>query len=449
MRRVSEVIDCWFDSGAMPLAQWHYPFENKGFIDKREYFPADFICEGIDQTRGWFYTLLAISTLLEMGISYKNVVVNGIVLDEKGQKMSKSKGNIVVPQQVIDKYGADCVRLYFYTINQVDQPKRFAFKDMDDLFRKFFLTLTNCLTFYEMYTGDVNKAGQELNFEKLDNFLDKWIISRLSTLVKGVSDNLEKYDVVTAARALPQFVDDLSNWYVRRSRKRFQQPENIEEKQSVSATLRYVLLEFSKLSAPFTPFISEYIYQVLKERKDAESVHLCQYPKDNNLIDSELEKDMQKIREIASLALAQRAEKGIRVRQPLLKLQIPNYKFQTGLLDLIKDEVNVKEVVINDELRGEVKLDTEITDGLKNEGEMRDIVRQIQRIKKELAVEPKNRVSLYFVDEEIRELLKDFKKAITKETLAEIVDDEKEIFLPKEKKVKIREKETTVLVGVK
>ncbi len=447
MKRVPEVIDCWFDSGAMPFAQWHYPFANKDFIDKKEYFPADFICEGIDQTRGWFYTLLAISTLLDLGVSYKNVVVNGIVLDEKGQKMSKSKGNIVVPEEILNKYGADCVRLYFYTINQVDQPKRFAFKDMDDLFRKFFSTLENCLAFYEMYAE--NKECPELNLKELNNVLDKWIVSKLNTLAKNLTDDLEKYDIVAAARLLPQFVEDLSNWYIRRSRKRFQRPKNSEEKNIASAVLRCVLLEFSKLAAPFTPFISEHIYQSLKGKNDPESVHLCAYPEDKDLIDGGLEEKMEKIRETIVLALAQRAETGIKVRQPLNKLRIPNYKFPAEFLDLIKDEVNVKEVIMDDDLKEGVKLDTEITAELKREGEIRDIIRQIQRIKKELNVEPKNKVSLYFIDEEAREFLRDIRETITKETSVEIADDKKNISSPIEKSIEMKGRETNILVGIK
>jgi len=448
MKRVPEVIDCWFDSGAMPLAQWHYPFENADFIDKREYFPADFICEGIDQTRGWFYTLLAISTLLGLGISYKNVVVNGIVLDEKGQKMSKSKGNIVIPQEVIDKYGADCVRLYFYVINQVDQPKRFSFKDMDDLFRKFFSTLENSLAFYGMYTDDQGKGKQRLN-PASENVLDQWILSRLNTLTGDLTENLDKYDIVNAARLLLPFVDDLSNWYIRRSRKRFQRPENAEEKKTASAILRYVLLEFSKLAAPFTPFVSEHIYQSLKSEDDPESVHLCSYPEVRSG-DKELEEKMEKVRELIVLALAQRAEKGIKVRQPLASLKIKKSKIKIDkeLYNLVKEEINVKEILFDDDLEEEVRLDTEITGELKREGEIRDVIRQIQRIKKELDVKPGNKVSLYFVDKEVREFLKDIRETITKETLVEVADDEKKISSPVEKIIKIKEQDAAALVGI-
>jgi isoleucyl-tRNA synthetase len=241
MKRVPEVIDCWFDSGSMPLAQQHYPFENKELVDQGKAFPADFICEGIDQTRGWFYTLLAIATLLDKGVAYENVVVTGIVLDEKGRKMSKSKGNIIVPQQVIEKYGADCIRFYLYTINQVDQPKKFSLKDLQDLHRKFFLTLNNCLEFWQMYAGEEYK--KDFNLKSLDHVLDQWIISRLNTLIQKVNQNLEAYDIVGAARLFLDFVDDLSNWYIRRSRKRFQRPETAKEKETAILVLRQVLLE--------------------------------------------------------------------------------------------------------------------------------------------------------------------------------------------------------------
>ncbi len=449
MKRVTEVIDCWFDSGAMPFAQWHYPFEHKEKIDDRKAFPADFICEGIDQTRGWFYSLLAISTFLDLGPSYKNVVVTGTVLDEKGQKMSKSKGNIVVPEQVIDKYGADCIRLYFYTINQVDQPKRFAIKDVEDVYRKVFSTLENCLAFYKMYAG--RKKPSEINSKDLNNVLDKWIVSKLNMLMKGVSDNLDKYDIVAGARLFVPFVDDLSNWYIRRSRRRFQRPENEQEKTRAFGTLRYVLLETARIMAAFTPFISEHIYQTLKGKKDPESVHLCRYPENNEeLIDMELEQDMEKIKEIASLALAQRAEKRIKVRQPLAELRIPKYKFQTELLDLIKEEVNVKEVIIDANLKeGEVKLDTEITAELKNEGEVGDIIRQIQRLKKELNVEPKNKVSLkYKGDKYLEELFKNNADLIKEKSSVAVLGQESAAKAEQGRIIKMGEKEITVFIKI-
>jgi len=299
-----------------------------------------------------------------------------------------------------------------------------------------------------MYTDDQGKGKQRSNSAS-ENVLDQWILSRLNTLTGGLTENLDKYDIVNAARLLLPFVDDLSNWYIRRSRKRFQRPENAEEKKTASAILRYVLLEFSKLAAPFTPFVSEHIYQSLKSEDDPESVHLCLYPESRSG-NRELEEKMEKVRELIVLALAQRAEKGIKVRQPLASLKIKKSKIKIDkeLYNLVKEEINVKEILFDDDLEEEVRLDTEITGELKREGEIRDVIRQIQRIKKELDVKPGNKVSLYFVDKEAREFLKDIRETITKETLVEVADDEKKISSPVEKIIKIKEQDAAALVGI-
>ena len=348
MKRVVEVIDCWFDSGAMPFAQQHYPFENKEKIDKGLSFPADFICEGMDQTRGWFYTLLAISTLLELDPAYKNVISFGLVLDANGQKMSKSKGNIVKPQEVIDKFGVDCARFYFYTINQVGEPKKFDMKEIQDLSRKFFGTLQNSYAFFEIYAENSQQPIAPLALLRNEmragnsqqpisqNLLDEWIISCLNNLNFQVVKNLDSYNIMNAARLLENFIDDLSNWYIRRSRRRFQKPKDEKEKNEAVETLGYVFLKLTKLLAPFTPFISEKIYRNIQvsnskfqilptDRQVPNSVHLCDWPKvDENLIDEKLEERMKKVREITTEALAQRAIIGIKVRQPLNELRIKN-----------------------------------------------------------------------------------------------------------------------------
>ncbi|MFH1509944.1 MAG: isoleucine--tRNA ligase, partial [Candidatus Nealsonbacteria bacterium] len=312
MKRAIEVIDCWFDSGSMPFAQLHYPFENKDLIDKKKLFPADFICEGIDQTRGWFYTLLVISTLLKLDVPYKNVISVGIVLDEKGQKMSKSKGNIVKPEDIIDTYGADVARFYFYTINAVAEPKSFNFNDIQILYRRFFDTILNIQRFFNTY-ADHEQRKEEFNS---NNVLDKWIVSSLERLNSEISNKLDKYDVVGAARMFENFVDDLSNWYVRRSRKRFQKSEIDKEKEEAIQTLYYVVSKFSKLLAPFTPFLAESLYRELRGKE--ESVHLEEYPSpENKFIDSKLEEKMKRVREIVNLGLKERARLGIKVRQPL------------------------------------------------------------------------------------------------------------------------------------
>ncbi len=432
MKRMPEVIDCWFDSGSMPFAQWHYPFENKDKIDKGGSFPADFIAEGIDQTRGWFYTLLAISTLLGKGISYKNVICLGLVLDEKGQKMSKSRGNIIEPQEIIDKFGADCARFYFYTINPAGEVKRFDFKDTQSLYRKFFDTLWQSYIFFSIY-ADKNFKPKK-NFRP-KNLLDRWIISRLENLNSQVSKNLDSYDIVSAARALLDFVDDLSNWHIRRSRRRFQKPETKEIKEEASQTLYYALLKLTKLIAPFTPFIAEELYQKLNGAE--KSVHLDDYPMpDEKLINAELEEKMEKIREIITEALAQRAEAGIKVRQPLRELRIMNYELRgkKDFLGLIKEEVNVKEITFGKE----IKLDTNITEELRKEGSDREQIRNVSLLRKECGLTPKNIIANIYSTAVVYNV-EDFLKAtkakhlkVAKEIETD-VDAKKEIKLGKEK----------------
>ncbi|MCD6528179.1 isoleucine--tRNA ligase [bacterium] len=429
MKRVVEVIDCWFDSGSMPFAQSHFPFaferpqrlefksQNLKKLVKKLNFPADFICEGIDQTRGWFYTLLAISTLLDLGPSYKNVISHGIVLDAKGQKMSKSKGNVISPSEVIEQYGADVARFYFYTINPVGEPKRFDFKDIEDLYRRFFTTLWNVYIFFSTY-GEKN-ISSKFRIQNLC-LLDKWIISRLHNLNHKVIENLEKYDVVSSARLIKDFVEELSNWYVRRSRKRFQKPSSEKEKNQACQTLYYVLFYLTKLLAPFCPFISEKLYQnltkMINRRSFPRSVHLCDYPKPNKkLINPRLEKKMQEIKEIVKQALAQRAKMKIKVRQPLNELQISNYKLkkEKELLELIKEEVNVKKISFGNELI----LDTKITPELKEEGIVREIIRQIQQMRKDGGLNPKQKIYLRYSGKEfISSIIEKWKEFIKQET---------------------------------
>jgi len=446
MQRVKEVIDCWFDSGSMPFAQWHYPFENKERIDKNISFPADFIAEGIDQTRGWFYTLLAVSTLLELGTSYKNVVSNGIVLDAKGQKMSKSKGNVVWLKDVVNQYGADVARFYFYTINQIAEPKRFDFKDVQSLYRRFFDTLYNAKNFFITYADEKFKPKKDF---KSKNLLDRWIISQLHDLNLQLIKKLDNYDIIGAARLFDDFVDNLSNWYIRRSRKRFH-PEKSEEREEAYQTLYHVILELSKLLAPFCPFTSEKIYQELNNGETG-SVHLLDYPKpDNSLINQALENKMEKIREIIALALAERAKAGIKVRQPLKKLEIKGGKLEREFIDLIKDEINVKEVFFNKNLETEIKLNIEITDELKEEGMIREVIRCIQDMRKKIGLKPKDKILVqYSSSQEINRILtknKEFilaearvKDLLLKEKLEDSFDIEKELKVEQQK----------ILLGIK
>jgi len=283
MIRDKSVIDCWFDSGAMPFAQWGYPYLKDSKKKFKEYYPADYICEAIDQTRGWFYSLLAIATLMEyigeikQGHCFNNVICLGHVLDSNGKKMSKSKGNVVDPWEICNKFGADSLRWYLYTVNQAGEPKRFNIKDIIDKNRRVFGTLFNSFVFFQTYKDKKFKPKKI----KSKNILDKWIISKFNLLNNSVVNSLEKYDIVSAARLIESFIDELSNWYIRRSRTRLQKSKNKEEKEEASQTLYRILFDISKLIAPFAPFMAEEIYRNLRTNKDLESVHLCDYPKPN------------------------------------------------------------------------------------------------------------------------------------------------------------------------
>jgi len=455
MKRVPEVIDCWFDSGAMPFGQAHWPFawpqtQNSKVKSQKlkppKLFPADYIAEGIDQTRGWFYTLLAISTLLGFGPPYKNVISLGHVLDEKGEKMSKSKGNVVDPWEMIKKYGTDSIRWYFFTINHPADPKLFSEKDIKESFRKFILTFWNCFVFFKTYKAKVT------NFEikKPKSQLDKWIISRIQNLILKVTEDLEKYEITDAARAIEKFViEDLSLWYIRRKRPIFQRPKNKIELKEATKVLGYVISTLVKLIAPFCPFFAEYIWQKINEEKGKIiSVHLQDWPKvKRELIDRDLEEKMKITREIVKEALAERAKSKIKVRQPLSKLQISNkeLKKEKELLELIKEEVNVKEIVFGEKF----ELDKEITPQLKEEGIVREVVRHIQVARKEMGFERKDKVVVEFKAEgELRDLLIKNQKLIS--DLANLVEfkekeGEKKYGLEKE----IDFDEGKIIIGIK
>jgi isoleucyl-tRNA synthetase len=417
MERISEVIDCWFDSGSMPFAQYHYPFENKELIDKKKQFPADYISEAIDQTRGWFYTLHAISTLIKKSLAYKNVISLGHVLDEKGEKMSKSKGNVVEPNSIIEKYGADATRWYFFTINQPGDAKLFSEKDVEQSLKKFILTLWNSFVFFETYKEKSKFKSQKSKLEvKSQNLLDKWIISRLNNLIQEVTRKLDNYEMTGGARMIENFViEDLSQWYIRRSRKRFQRPETKRELKGASETLGFILLTLTKLAAPLIPFLSEKIYQDIIEVRPQSSVHLEDWPKVNKkLIDNNLEEKMKEIREIITSALAERAKVGIKIRQPLASLQIPKSKLQIpkDLFELIKEEVNVKEIKFGKSL----KLETEITPQLREEGVIREIIRNIQEMRKKAKLKPKDKILVrYSGTPDLNKILSRNKKFILKE----------------------------------
>ncbi|MFH1582292.1 MAG: isoleucine--tRNA ligase [bacterium] len=446
MKRVKEVIDCWFDSGSMPFAQLHYPFENKDLIDKKKFFPADFICEGIDQTRGWFYTLLVISTLLKLDAPYKNVLSTGIVLDEKGQKMSKSKGNIVKPSDVIETYGADVARFYFYTINAVAEPKSFNFNDVQVLYRRFFDTLLNIQRFFNTYS-DKKERKEEFNS---DNVLDKWIASSLEKLNSEVVKKLDKYDVVGAARLFEAFVDDLSNWYVRRSRKRFQRTDDDKEKKEAVQTLYYVISKLSKLMAPFTPFLAESLYKEIRGKE--ESVHLEEYPSsEKKLVDEKLEEKMKRAREIVNLGLKERAIAGIKVRQPLNELAVGELAngLDSEIINLIKEEVNVKGFRYDISLKENIKLDETISVELKEEGIVREIVRNIQMMRKKAALKPEDEILVNFSGgKELNDILEKNKNNILKEArIKDLFIGENDEKWDEEAETKIENKE--VLIKIK
>lgn len=348
MIRVPEVIDCWFDSGAMPFAQWHYPFENEETFESS--FPADFISEAIDQTRGWFYSLHAIATLLFDKMSYKNCIVLGHVLDKDGIKMSKHVGNVIDPQEILDLEGADAVRWYFFVGSQPWLPSRFSFEAVREVKRKYMGTLLNTYAFYVLYANidEFEPDDYEFVSEQL-NVMDRWILSKLNSLVKEVDRRLEQYDITQAGRALQAFVDDLSNWYVRRSRERYWQSGMNQDKIHAFLTLFTALKTVCELSAPFTPFISENIYQnlVRGHLKSAKlSVHLEDFPLfDDAMIDLDLEKQMQLVLDVVTLGRAARNEAAIKIRQPLPELSIVAKEcLDAEFIALIRDELNVKSV---------------------------------------------------------------------------------------------------------
>ncbi|MGN0819717.1 MAG: isoleucine--tRNA ligase [Christensenellaceae bacterium] len=350
MHRVKEVIDCWFDSGSMPFAQYHYPFENKELFEK--HFPADFISEAIDQTRGWFYVLLTISTLLFGKASFKNCIVLGHVNDEKGLKMSKHLGNVVDPWTVLDKQGADAVRWYFYTSSAPWLPSRFYEKAVSECQGKYMGTLWNTYAFFVLY-ADIDKydpSKYDIKSVKLTT-IDKWILSRLNSLVESVENMLENYQIFESSRLMQSFVDELSNWYIRRCRERFWGSEMTDDKIAAYTTLYTVLTTFAKVTAPYTPFIAENIYRNLVPEfyKDAPvSVHLCRFPEcDKSFIDKKLEEDMQEIMDIVVLGRSARNSSNIKNRQPLSKLYFTSKtgdKLSDKLIDIARDELNVKQL---------------------------------------------------------------------------------------------------------
>ena len=350
MKRVTDVLDVWFDSGAMPYAQFHYPFENKELFDSQ--FPGDFIAEGVDQTRGWFNSLLCISSLVSGVSSYKNVVVNDMMLDANGKKMSKSVGNIINPIDIMTEYGADLVRYYMLYASPVWTPLRFDVNGLKEVHSKFFNPLKNTYNFFTMYANtdsiNINECFVDISSREE---IDKWLLSRYNKLVKNVTTYFEEYDLHKVVKELTEFVsEDLSNWYIRRNRNRFWKNEFDTSKKSVYITTYEVLIGLCQLMAPIVPFLSEEMYRNLTNEK---SVHLSNYPVfDQNAINEELEEKMSLVRSLISMGRQAREETKIKVRQPIQEVIIDgkNYDKLSDLVDLIKEELNVKEVVFEKDL---------------------------------------------------------------------------------------------------
>ena len=462
MRRVPELMDVWFDSGAMPYAQWHYPFENSLTFDRM--FPADFICEAVDQTRGWFYTLHAEAVLLNRtedvpeDISYRNVICLGLILDDKGRKMSKSLGNVVEPMAVIEEHGADALRWYLYTATRPGEARRFSDKLVSETLRRFLLTLWNTYSFFVTYANLDGFDPSTVSEGDLSE-LDRWVLSELNSLVRRVTDDLEGYDPTSSGRSIQQFVDDLSNWYVRRSRRRFWKSGADADKLAAYWTLYTCLVTLTKLLAPFTPFVAEALYQNLVRSVDAEapeSVHLAAWPQaDAALVDDQLIHDTRLVMRVVSLGRAARSKAGIKVRQPLAVAAafVHNAAQAEGLRRLggqVLEELNVKHLEVidsaevfegrkavehptdllallpdgaalaEDEAGYAVGIDTAITPELADEGLARELVHRIQNMRKAAGFEIADRISLYYSDaQRLRRVFADYGDYVREETLAE------------------------------
>lgn len=431
MKRIPDVFDCWVESGSMPFAQFHYPFENKDTFEKN--FPADFIAEGLDQTRGWFYTLLVISTGLFDKAPYKNVISNGLIQAEDGRKMSKKLKNYPEPDAVLNRYGADALRYYLLSSPVVRAEElRFSEQGVDEVTKKVIMRFLNVVSFYEMYKD----AGKEVAGES-SNVLDKWILSRLAELIASIEASLEKYELDRATRPIADFVDDLSTWYIRRSRDRFKGDDE-EDKAHALATTRHVLEEFSKAIAPFMPFIAESVYQKVKTEAGKDSVHLESWPVVGEM-DTKVLEDMEETRRIVSLGLEWRSAKNIKVRQPLQTVML-NYEpnLSDGFQVLIKEELNVKDIKANIELVNEIELDTNITPELKKEGLARELIRRIQEMRKKADLTPNDAITITVeANDEVKDIIETHKQEIAKTALitnieyASVAGDEHAIELEK------------------
>jgi len=425
MKRVKEVFDCWFESGAMPFAQFHYPFERKDTF--KNMFPADFIIEYTGQLRGWFYYLHVLSNALFDSISFKNVVVSGVLAGTDGRKMSKSFGNYPDPRLTLEKYGSDALRMYFMNSPiMLGDDTSLSEIDVQDSLRKNVMVLWNVVKFYELFMSDNNASVTDLDMR--NNVLDAWILERLNQLIREVTENLDKYNLPTASRPITGFIDDLSTWYLRRSRDRFKGDDE-KDKQAALATTKFVLIELAKVMAPFMPFIAEAMWQKVtgnEFKDDNKSVHLEKWPENKIVPLPEEFKDvlleMKKVREIVELGLSKRDEVGIKIRQPLQELKVQNYKLSSAFEGLVIDELNVKTISYK-EGNGDisVELDTTISTELKLEGIKREIVRFVNAARKESGLTLNDRIKILYITESelISKAIEMFKKDILKDTLSE------------------------------
>ena len=434
MQRTEEVFDCWFESGSMPYAQWHYPFENKKLVENS--FPADFIAEGMDQTRGWFYTLHVLAGALtkqDIGLgknqpAFKNVIVNGLVLGEDGRKLSKHLKNYSPPEEVIDQYGADALRFFLLASTPIGQDYLFSEKRVADIYRRVVMTLWNSYLFFETYRPKNLKIKSLIN----NDILDRWIISRLNSLIVEIDQQMKDYELTKAMRPIAEFINDLSNWYIRRSRKKFQSPQNKEELAKSAQLLATILMNLSQIIAPAMPFIAETIYQKMIKlwpaKKWPESVHLSNFPvADAKKIDDNLEKKMEKVRNISRQILAERSQLGIKVRQPLAKVVVQRDQINDPeLWQLVLDETNIKNVEFSSKNKKEIVLDTELTPELKREGFLRDFIHRLQMMRKKANLQPSQKIDLAISgDEELINWIKRNEVLVKEEaSLRKIIFDE-------------------------
>lgn len=437
MHRIPDVLDTWFDSGSMPYAQNHYPFENKEQFEQT--FPADFIAEGVDQTRAWFYYQHVIGTGIKQSNAFQNVIVNGIVLAEDGKKMSKRLKNYPDPMAILEKYGADALRYYLLSSPVVAAENlNFSERDLSDIVRNVFRMLWNSYSFFTTYAS-IDNWIPKADAKPSDNLMDRWILSELQLLIEEVDGAMEEYELNRATRAFAPFVDNLSNWYIRRNRRRFWKPartmesggtEDDSDKEQAYQTLYTVLVTLSKLMAPFTPFLSEEIYKNLTssaghlervdETRDLESVHLADYPvADKSLIDEKLNEGMRQIRDVVTDGLKLRADAHVKVRQPLAGVSI-KYQVASEMQDILKEELNVKAVHVDEKQEEDITLDTTITPELKLEGEMREVVRAIQEGRKKAKFNVEDRIALGYVGKD--EVFAQFETDIAREILATKVE---------------------------